>query len=102
VDLPVFCNRSDLPREEQERQRSFIRELLRTALERKNLENGLSFRFPAEALVAVAELMAIERRCCSFLEIRLEANASEPWVSLTLEGPPGTRAVLESELQLLS
>jgi hypothetical protein len=102
MELPIVCSRRELSREEQERQRSFISELLTTALEKRQLPNGLFFRFPAESLSKVAELMAIERCCCPFLDIRLEARASEPWVALTLEGPAGTREVLEAELQLLS
>jgi hypothetical protein len=102
MELPIVCNRSELSREEQERQRLFLRDLLASALEKRPLPNGLFLRFPAESLSKVAELIAIERCCCPFLDVHLEAKASEPWVALTLEGPPGTREVLEVELQLLS
>ena len=102
MELPIVCNRSELSREEQERQRLFIRELLATALEKRALPNGLYFRFPAAALSKVAELIAIERCCCPFLDIHLESKASEPFVAVTLEGPAGTREVLEAELQVFS
>ncbi len=36
-----------------------------------------------------------------FLQIRLEVDASEPHLKFTLEGPPGTKRVLDVEFELM-
>lgn len=102
MELPIVCTRSDLPAAERERQRTLVLDLLKTALETRELENGFLLRFPAESLIPVAELVEIERCCCPFLDIRIETRAKEPGVFLTLEGPAGTKDVLRAELRLFS
>jgi hypothetical protein len=102
MEIPIACVRGELGEEERERHRRLMADLRLQMQEVRELPEGLSFRFPAEAIASVAELMGIERRCCPFLELRLEARASEPHVWLTLEGPPGTKDVLKAELQLMS
>jgi hypothetical protein len=102
MEIPIACVRGEFGDEERERHRRLFTDLGSRVQEIRELPEGLSFRFPAEAIAPVAELMSIERRCCPFLELRLEARASEPHVWLTLEGPAGTKEVLKAELQLIS
>jgi hypothetical protein len=101
MEIPIACVRGEFGEADRERHRSLLADLRLVVQEIRELPEGLSFRFPAEAIPAVAELMSIERRCCPFLELRLEARGSEPHVWLTLEGPAGTKEVLKAELRLL-
>jgi hypothetical protein len=101
-ELPIACNRDPLRPGEKERQSELLAELGARLAETRELGSGFAFRFPAESLVLVAELMDIERRCCGFVRMKLEANAAEPDVWLTVEGPEGTKEVLRSELPLFS
>ena len=71
------------------------------AEERRELEEGYGFRLPAAKLKEAAELMGIERRCCGFLKLRLEADAAEPYVWFSLEGPDGTKKLLAEALEAL-
>jgi hypothetical protein len=100
--IPIACNRGELAPGEPERQRELFRTLGSRLQETRELPRGFAYRFPAEALAEIAELMGIERRCCSFLELRLEVKASEPWVWLSVEGPEGAKDVVRAELQLRS
>ncbi|MGH9337816.1 MAG: hypothetical protein ACRD21_29030 [Vicinamibacteria bacterium] len=102
MDLPIVCNRDALAPGEPDRQKELFRELGRELQEVRELPRGFSYRFPAESLAKVAELMGIERRCCSFLELKLEVKASDPHIWLTVEGPEGAKAVVSAELQLRS
>lgn len=98
---PIACDRGALGSNEPERQRTLWSRILEEVEQREELEGGYRFKLPAARLADAAELMAIERRCCGFLKLRLEADASEPHVWLTLEGPPGAKRVLDAELDLI-
>lgn len=99
-ELPIACDRGGLTPHELERQKALVDELRGAVEERKDLPDGLAFRFPAERIPAIAELMAIERRCCAFLSLTLEVTAAESFVWLRLTGPEGTASVLRHELAL--
>lgn len=101
IELPIACDRGALGPREPERQRELWSGVLADAEERQELDNGYRLKLPSARLADAAELMAIERRCCGFLKIRLEADAFEPHVWFTLEGPPGTKRVLDDELELM-
>jgi hypothetical protein len=100
-ELPVSCERSGLGSDAIERQRELWSRLGDVLVEGRELEEGYALKLPAARLVEAAELMDIERRCCKFLKLSLEAVAAEPYVWLTLTGPPGTKAVLATELASL-
>jgi len=70
-------------------------------LEKRELDNGYALRLPGEMFEQACETMAIERRCCGFLSIRLEVVGGSSDLWLSLEGPPGTKQVLDSELALI-
>ncbi len=101
IELPIACDRAALGPREAERQRELWSGVLTDAEERQELEDGYRWKLPSARLADAAELMAIERRCCGFLQIRLEADASEPHLWFALEGPPGTKRVLDVELELM-
>jgi hypothetical protein len=88
------------PEENRERPRLFARLAVAGELEAED-ESGLRLRIrrDAETLADVARLIALESRCCGFLEFRLEAAAGEPWFRFEISGPPGTREVLRHELE---
>lgn len=100
-ELPIACSRGALQPRDLERQRMLWRRVIEDSVGHEELEEGYRFELPAERLAEAAELMAIERRCCGFLELRLEAHAFEPHVWLTLHGPPGAKRILDVELELM-
>jgi hypothetical protein len=60
--------------------------------------NGYAFRYPADALLAAAEFVALERRCCPFFrfDLALEPDGGPLW--LAVRGPAGAKAFLVAEL----
>ncbi len=100
-ELPIVCDRGTLASSEPTRQRELWASLLADVEERRELEEGYALKLPAARLRDAAELMGIERRCCGFLKLRLDAEASEPHIWFTLSGPPGSKRVLDAELELM-
>jgi hypothetical protein len=97
-ELPIVCDRGALGMKETARQRELWGSLVSDIVERRELEHGYSLKLPATRIRDAAELMDIERRCCGFLKLSLEAQSSEPHVWFTLSGPPGSKGVLDAEL----
>ena len=69
-------------------------------VEVKELPDGYSYRFPPDSawIAELANLITLERQCCSFLrfKINIEPGAGPIW--LELSGPEGTRDFLDSIL----
>jgi hypothetical protein len=97
----LVCVRGALtPEESRERPRLFARLAAAGELEAE-YESGLRWRIRKDAgtLADAARLVALESRCCGFLEFRLEAAAGEESFRFEISGPPGTREVLRHELE---
>jgi hypothetical protein len=56
----------------------------------------LHFRPQANLLVTIAAVMDRERECCRFLHFSVDAPPLDAAIRLTISGPPGTGAFLES------
>jgi hypothetical protein len=69
-------------------------------VERKELDDGFAFGFPAENewLTAITEVVALERKCCSFFTFRIVVEAGSGPIWLELSGPEGTKEFLSSQL----
>ena len=94
--VPIACTlTSD---ELRLRQHELLPGLVATALQRVQLPEGMRLVFGASAgrlrqLHAVAQR---ERRCCAFLEFRIEVTPGGGALTLDVTGPRGTAAFLES------
>ncbi len=100
TDCPITCSLSK--DELLERRRSVLKSLQTRQLELRALPNGLAFRFApsSEELLALVQVIDLERKCCPFLTFRLTVEPQEGPVWLELTGPTGTREMLVSELGL--
>ena len=72
-----------------------VRDMVVTATWQRD---GLSLEFPpsAGALEPLLELVAAERTCCPFLQFELATGPADTPTRLTITGPPGSRAFLET------
>ncbi len=70
------------------------------AEERKDLPDGYAFRFGPDALESLARFVANERKCCPFITFELSITADSGPIWLRMTGPDGTRAVLQTQLNL--
>lgn len=98
---PVACALTSA--ELRERRTQVLALLQHRCEERLALPEGVRLQFaPAgETLAALATLIDAERQCCPFLDFELTVAADGGPVWLTLTGPAGTRAFLETELGIL-
>lgn len=94
-DIPVACSLTDP--EFRERERTLLARFRAVVVMKEELADGYEFRIRGDddAIVAAAELIAAERKCCRFLKFELIASSNiEPPV-LRVTGPAGTKDFLE-------
>jgi hypothetical protein len=92
---PIACRMDALDTGERARRTEAL-SLLRARLSKQwQTEEGLAFRWvQGEVLPLVAELVSLERRCCPFIEFRIEVHAEGGAIELHLGGREGVRDFL--------
>jgi len=83
--LPIACTLS--PDEFQTRKSEHLIEVGKSLLERVELPDGYSFRFPGGMFDRLAGVVGLERRCCSFLRFSLTAEPGNGPVWVAITGP---------------
>ena len=93
---PIACKLDGLTPDERERQQSLRRQLEAAIVERRETARGYLFVYRADAglLDAAAAWMAIERRCCPFLDFTLDWRSDSESPTLELSGGPGVKAFI--------
>ncbi len=99
---PIVCKLN--PPEFQKRRTEVLQKLKKQIREQKTLPNGYALRFEGseQRLEDVMQLLRFERDCCSFLTIKLIAEAGNGPIWLELTGPEGTKAFIKQEMGLAS
>ncbi|WP_344977595.1 hypothetical protein [Compostibacter hankyongensis] len=87
----------------RQRKKTVIASLKKQVLEKRELENGFSYRFTgADAMVnELAEFIKTERICCDFFEFSLSVSGRPDnplW--LTITGPEGVKDFIAREIGL--
>ncbi len=97
---PLACDLSALDVTERDRRQILAERLHVAPQDMRDLSDGYAFRYPADLCLAVAEFIALERRCCPFFRfvLELEPDGGPLWLRLT--GLPGVKAFIRSELGL--
>ena len=89
-------------KELQQRKETIIASIKRQILEKKELENGYSYKFSASDSIvdSLSDFIKTERLCCNFFDfgLNIKGNASIAW--LTITGPKGAKEFITSELGL--
>lgn len=82
--VPIACQLGALNAADRAREHRLLQEHLESVIEVRERADGYSFRYPDDgALFArMAELVALEHRCCPFLTFSLEwpSADSPPWL----------------------
>jgi hypothetical protein len=96
TNIPVACTLSD--DERHQREATIIAQFRAGVIATEELENGYAFQVPGEKnwLALVAELMTVERECCPFLSLQLNAEPKLGELTLRITGPEGTKEFLRS------
>ncbi len=98
---PLVCVPDAISASERVAHFRLIRELFsEQCRERVELDDGYAFRFPAASFDPVSRFVSNERKCCPFLRFQIELSPQQGPVWLRLQGPKGTREILDAELSL--
>ena len=86
----------------QRRKETVLASLKKAVLERKELQDGFTFRFDGkdDMLDQLTEFVKSERSCCSFFKFRLTIDGNSESIWLDLTGPEGAKAFVTEELKL--
>ena len=75
---PFACNMAALTRTERATHHKLSQRLLGAVEERRELQSGYAFRLPAKTLLAAAQWVSLEGRCCPFFAFELERRDEHP------------------------
>jgi hypothetical protein len=85
--LPISCALDALTKDQRRREGELLELHLASIRERKEREDGYSFRYDNDAAVfaQIAELVSLEHQCCPFLDFKLEwaGGDAPPWLHIT-------------------
>jgi len=94
TDIPIACtlNESEL----RERRQAITGAFRGMKVTISELSDGYAFIFPAssEALKRIAELVDLERQCCSFLTFKIVVEAANADLRLEVTGPGEAKKVI--------
>ena len=97
---PLVCNMGVFTPTQRESHLQKTTELIQSVQRVQEVENGYEFKFANESrlILQVAEFISNERLCCPFLNFSLHIAPKRKPISLSLNGPIGTREFLRAEL----
>jgi hypothetical protein len=94
------CNLKALNATERARYQELTKALMTATQEKRELPNGYGFRLSPSSLMAAAEWISFERKCCPFFTFDLEQARDEGPVWLRITGSEGVKAFIRAEFQL--
>jgi hypothetical protein len=100
ADKPVLaCNMKAISATERVRYNALMKKIKSAVREQRELADGYAWGLNGSVatMPEVAEWMAMERRCCPFLTLQLEATGEGKDYVVKLSGPDGVKAFLASE-----
>jgi hypothetical protein len=102
AEIPMACDLNALTSAERERRRTLVGALAQAIVDCAELDHGFELRVDAAKLdlSALAEWIALERRCCPFLNFTVELAAGEGPVKVALSGADGVKDFLRAEMGL--
>lgn len=82
----------------QKRKATVIADLKERVLEKKELQDGFSFKFEStdQVLDTLNEFIKSERQCCDFFKFQITVEDKFAW--LKIYGPEGAKEMLENEI----
>ena len=94
------CNMKALNATERARYQELTTALMTATQEKRELPNGYGFRLAPSSLMAAAEWISLERKCCPFFTFEMEQPRDEGPVWLRITGSEGVKAFIRAEFQL--
>jgi hypothetical protein len=102
AEIPIACDLNALTLAERERRRTLVGALAQAIVGRVELTRGFKLRVDSArlGLPALAEWIALERRCCPFLHFKVELAAGDGPATVALSGGEGVKDFLRAEMGL--
>ncbi len=99
-ELPITCSLTD--GELQERRKNVLVKITESLIDFEELADGFRYRFPAEDAVLqnLMDVINLERKCCPFLNFKLNLEAGRDFASLDLTGGQGAKEAIKSLFEL--
>lgn len=98
-EIPIICALND--KEFRKREREVLDAIKASVLATEETEEGCSFRFSSSnaSLAALNEFIALERRCCPFLDFRMTVPRGDADILLELSGPGGAKEFIAANFR---
>jgi hypothetical protein len=95
-EIPIACALND--RELQERRETILHKVGESLIDCEELPDGFQYRFALEdsLLQDLVNVISLERKCCPFLNFKLNIEAGKDFVSLELTGREGTKEAVQT------
>ena len=95
-EIPIACSLTD--KELQQRRKNVLVKITESLIDFEELADGFRYRFPAEDVVLqnLMTVINLERKCCPFLNFKLNLEAGKDFVSLDLTGAQGAKEAISS------
>lgn len=90
------------PKELQARKATVLESLRKQVIEKKELDNGFSYRFTNtdQVLDELTDFIKTERQCCDFFDFSLSILSDDNAIWLSLTGPKNAKDFIKAELNL--
>ncbi|HYN83868.1 MAG TPA: hypothetical protein VER32_01360 [Pyrinomonadaceae bacterium] len=100
TDAPVACDLGQLDAVERARQQTTLEAVRAGVRAVEERPDGYAFTFDSdtESLTRLAEFIALESRCCAFLDFRLDVKAGSGAAVLSVTGGAGAKEFVAAEL----
>ncbi len=94
--LPIACTLTDA--ELRSRRTLFLQRVAPRVRQREELANGIAWTLDGDAFADVTALLDLERECCAFLRLRIDALPEKGPIRVELTGPDGSGEVVRELL----
>ena len=94
MDLPIACTLTEV--ELRERRQAIMDTFHKMKVSISELPDGYAYSFAAtsDALLQVAQLVDMERQCCSFLTFKIVVEAGGGVIRLEITGPEKAKTAI--------
>ena len=100
---PVLaCNMKAISAADRPRYNVLLKKLKVAVKQQRELTDGYAWELDGKSITLpeAAEWVTMERRCCPFLTLQLEATGGETNYWINLKGPAGVKAFLVAEFKI--
>jgi hypothetical protein len=101
-DEPIACDFRALDADEKRRQQTLFSQIYSAVQEVRDLPDGYALRLPSDAatMLATAEFVTLERRCCPFFAFALDFGPYGGPLWLRITGRAGVKEYARAEMAI--